>query len=56
METLGHVSNIYYNSKFHEYAERLTEKFPGNLKVTFVCSKAIQPFVCKFAMHRSFIW
>lgn len=33
METLVHVSNIYYHTKLHEYAERLTEKFPGDLKV-----------------------
>lgn len=33
MSTLGHVSNIYYHSKLHEYAEKLTSKFPGDLKV-----------------------
>lgn len=33
MSTLGHVSNVYYHSKLHEYAKRLTDKFPGNLKV-----------------------
>ncbi|KRT78173.1 hypothetical protein AMK59_6463, partial [Oryctes borbonicus] len=33
MDTLGHVSNIYYHPKIHEYAKRLTDKMPGNLKV-----------------------
>lgn len=35
MQTLGHISTVYYYSKVHEYAERLAEKMPGNLKVQF---------------------
>lgn len=35
MSTLGHVSNIYYHPKIHEYAKRLTEKMPGELKVAY---------------------
>lgn len=35
METLGHVSNIYYHHKLQEYAEKLTNEFPGNLKVVY---------------------
>ncbi|KAK9752994.1 Aminotransferase class-III [Popillia japonica] len=36
MDTLGHVSNIYYHPKLHEYAERLTDKMPGELKVVYL--------------------
>ncbi|KAF2904697.1 hypothetical protein ILUMI_01479 [Ignelater luminosus] len=35
ISTLGHVSNVYYHPKIHEYAERLTQKLPGNLKVVY---------------------
>ncbi|XP_018336055.1 alanine--glyoxylate aminotransferase 2, mitochondrial [Agrilus planipennis] len=35
ISTLGHVSNIYLHTKLHEYAERLTDKFPGDLKVVY---------------------
>lgn len=35
MKTLGHVSYIYYYSKLQEYAERLTDKLPGELKVVY---------------------
>lgn len=34
MSTLGHVSNVYYHPKIHEYAEKLTDKLPGDLKVS----------------------
>lgn len=33
MKLLGHVSNVYLHPKIHEYAEKLTDRFPGNLKV-----------------------
>ncbi|XP_022910173.2 alanine--glyoxylate aminotransferase 2, mitochondrial [Onthophagus taurus] len=35
LETLTHVSNIYYHPKLHEYASRLADKMPGNLKVVY---------------------
>lgn len=35
ISTLGHVSNVYFHSKIHEYAEKLTDKFPGDLKVVY---------------------
>lgn len=39
MNTLWHTTNIYMHPKIHEYAERLTAKFPGDLKsVHFVNS------------------
>lgn len=39
MSTLGHVSNVYYHPKIHEYAEKLTDKLPGDLKVSTEVSK-----------------
>ncbi|EDW18804.2 alanine--glyoxylate aminotransferase 2, mitochondrial isoform X2 [Drosophila mojavensis] len=39
MSRLWHTTNIYMHPKIHEYAERLTAKFPGKLKaVCFVNS------------------
>lgn len=35
MEVLNHVSNIFLHPKIHEYAERLTAKMPGDLKVAY---------------------
>ncbi|KAF5286186.1 hypothetical protein FQA39_LY16356 [Lamprigera yunnana] len=35
METLGHVSNVYIHPKIQEYAEKLTDKLPGDLKVVY---------------------
>ncbi|KAK5642309.1 hypothetical protein RI129_008476 [Pyrocoelia pectoralis] len=35
MSTLGHISNVYLHPKIHEYAEKLTDKFPGDLKVVY---------------------
>jgi alanine-glyoxylate transaminase/(R)-3-amino-2-methylpropionate-pyruvate transaminase len=35
IKKLGHVSNVYFHPKIHEYAERLTNKFPGGLKVVY---------------------
>ncbi|XP_071823300.1 alanine--glyoxylate aminotransferase 2, mitochondrial-like [Apostichopus japonicus] len=33
MNRLWHTTNIYLHPKIHEYAEKLTAKMPGNLKV-----------------------
>lgn len=35
LSTLGHVSNVYLHTKIHEYAEKLTAKLPGELKVVY---------------------
>ncbi|CAB4032191.1 alanine--glyoxylate aminotransferase 2, mitochondrial-like, partial [Paramuricea clavata] len=35
MDKLWHTTQIYMHPNVHEYAERLTEKFPGDLKVCF---------------------
>ncbi|KAG1713992.1 Alanine--glyoxylate aminotransferase 2, mitochondrial [Nymphon striatum] len=32
---LWHTTNIYYHPNIHEYAEKLTQRLPGNLKVCF---------------------
>lgn len=34
-DTLWHTTNIYLHPKVHEYAEALTAKMPGDLKVLF---------------------
>lgn len=33
MNALWHTSNCYMNPILHEYAEKLTSKLPGDLKV-----------------------
>ncbi|KAK7070269.1 alanine--glyoxylate aminotransferase 2 [Halocaridina rubra] len=35
MHKLWHTTNIYLHPNVHEYAERLTSKLPGNLKVAY---------------------
>lgn len=35
MDSLWHTTNIYMHPKIHEYAQRLTDKMPGDLKVNF---------------------
>ncbi|CAL4113114.1 unnamed protein product [Meganyctiphanes norvegica] len=35
MKSLWHTTNIYLHPKIHEYAERLIEKLPGDLKVVY---------------------
>ncbi|XP_047502958.1 alanine--glyoxylate aminotransferase 2, mitochondrial-like [Penaeus chinensis] len=35
MNKLWHTTNIYLHPKIHEYAERLTETLPGDLKVVY---------------------
>ena len=34
MDRLWHTTNIYMHPGIHEYAEKLTAKLPGNLKVS----------------------
>ncbi len=36
IEKLWHTTNIYFHSPIHEYAQRLTEKLPENLKVRLI--------------------
>jgi len=35
LDTLWHTTNIYLHPKLYEYAERLTSKLPGDLKVVY---------------------
>ncbi|XP_026464938.1 alanine--glyoxylate aminotransferase 2, mitochondrial-like [Ctenocephalides felis] len=35
MDSLWHTTNIYMHPKIHEYAQRLTDKMPGDLKVVY---------------------
>ncbi|KAK6632619.1 hypothetical protein RUM43_013387 [Polyplax serrata] len=35
IDTLWHTTNIYMHPKIHEYAQALTDKMPGNLKVVY---------------------
>ncbi|XP_013113491.2 alanine--glyoxylate aminotransferase 2, mitochondrial isoform X2 [Stomoxys calcitrans] len=35
IKTLWHTTNIYMHPKIHEYAQRLTAKFPGDLKAVY---------------------
>ena len=35
LDTLWHTTNVYMHPKIHEYAERLTEKFPEPLKCVY---------------------
>lgn len=36
METLWHTTNIYLHPNIHEFAEKLTSKLPGDLKVQYI--------------------
>ncbi|XP_054721327.1 alanine--glyoxylate aminotransferase 2, mitochondrial-like, partial [Uloborus diversus] len=38
LQKLWHVTNIYLHPKLHEYAEKLTNRLPGDLKVCFFCN------------------
>ena len=35
LDKLWHTTQIYMHPNIHEYAEKLTAKFPGDLKVIF---------------------
>ena len=35
VDTLWHTTNVYLHPKIHEYAERLTERFPEPLKCVY---------------------
>jgi len=38
VDKLWHTTNIYMHPGIHEYAEKLTAKLPGDLKVIQRCS------------------
>lgn len=48
IDTLWHTTNIYRHPRIYEYVEKLTAKFPGELKVIFL---SIQPVNYKSTIH-----
>ncbi|KAG8188974.1 hypothetical protein JTE90_010063 [Oedothorax gibbosus] len=38
LNKLWHLTNIYLHPKLSEYAEKLTNRFPGDLKVVYFCN------------------
>lgn len=48
INTLWHTTNIYMHPKIHEYAEQLTAKMPGDLKVTQFCIHHIYMVYCLY--------
>ncbi|CAH0546461.1 unnamed protein product [Brassicogethes aeneus] len=54
VQTLGHVSNIYFNPKIHEYAERLADKLPGKLKVIYFVNSGSEANDLAILMARAY--
>ncbi|XP_969816.2 alanine--glyoxylate aminotransferase 2, mitochondrial [Tribolium castaneum] len=54
IQKLTHVSNVYFHPKIHEYAVRLTEKFPGNLKVVYFVNSGSEANDLAVLMARSY--
>ncbi|CAH0730033.1 unnamed protein product, partial [Brenthis ino] len=42
IDTLWHTTNIYRHPKIYEYVEKLTAKFPGNLKVVYLVNSGTE--------------
>ncbi|GFX10593.1 alanine--glyoxylate aminotransferase 2 homolog 1, mitochondrial [Trichonephila clavipes] len=38
MHKLWHVTNLYMHPELHEYAKKLTDRLPGDLKVCYFCN------------------
>ena len=53
VETLWHTTNIYLHPMIHEFAEQLTSKLPGDLKVTN--TKVLYPYHSPHTHTRLFI-
>ncbi|KAJ8944322.1 hypothetical protein NQ318_016129, partial [Aromia moschata] len=54
MQTLCHVSNVYYHSKIHEYSKRLAEKLPGNLKSIYFVNSGSEANDLALLMARAY--
>ncbi|XP_018563537.1 alanine--glyoxylate aminotransferase 2, mitochondrial [Anoplophora glabripennis] len=54
MKTLGHVSNIYYHPKIHEYSKRLAETLPGNLKCVYFVNSGSEANDLALLMARAY--
>ncbi|KAM4052751.1 alanine--glyoxylate aminotransferase 2, mitochondrial [Anomaloglossus baeobatrachus] len=49
LDRLWHTTNIYYHSPLHEYAEKLTSRLPGKLKVLYLTNSGSE--ANDLAMH-----
>ncbi|KAJ8975709.1 hypothetical protein NQ317_018983 [Molorchus minor] len=54
MQTLGHVSNVYFHSKIHEYSKRLAETLPGNLKSIYLVNSGSEANDLALLMARAY--
>ncbi|CAH1155628.1 unnamed protein product [Phaedon cochleariae] len=54
MEILGHATNIYYHTKIHEYAMKLSETLPGSLKCIYFVNSGSEANDLALLMARSY--
>ncbi|KAJ8911427.1 hypothetical protein NQ315_005960 [Exocentrus adspersus] len=54
MQTLGHVSNVYYHSKIHEYSKRLADTLPANLKCIYFVNSGSEANDLALLMARAY--
>ncbi|XP_050514865.1 alanine--glyoxylate aminotransferase 2, mitochondrial [Diabrotica virgifera virgifera] len=54
MDTLGHSTNIYYQTKIHEYAKKLADKLPGNLECIYFVNSGSEANDLALLMARSY--
>uniref|UniRef100_A0A1Y1KAE8 Alanine--glyoxylate aminotransferase 2, mitochondrial n=1 Tax=Photinus pyralis TaxID=7054 RepID=A0A1Y1KAE8_PHOPY len=54
MSILGHVSNVYLHPKVHKYAEQLTDKFSGDLKVVYFVNSGAEANELAMLMARTY--
>lgn len=52
MRKLGHTTTIYMHPRFLEYAEKLTKKLPGDLKVVYLVNSGSEATELAFLMSR----
>ncbi|XP_066584732.1 alanine--glyoxylate aminotransferase 2, mitochondrial [Prorops nasuta] len=49
---LGHISGLYMHPYLHEYVEKLTNKFPKELNVVYLCNSGSEANELAFLMSR----
>ncbi|CAG9838789.1 unnamed protein product [Diabrotica balteata] len=54
IETLGHSTNIYYQTKIHEYAKKLGDKLPGNLECIYFVNSGSEANDLALLMARAY--
>ncbi|XP_068618804.1 alanine--glyoxylate aminotransferase 2, mitochondrial [Battus philenor] len=54
IDTLWHVTNIYRHPKLYEYVEKLTSKFPGDLKVVYLVNSGTEANDLAVILARSY--